>query len=75
MGARPAAPSARPQAAPGPSQPAQARPPQAQPAQAQPPQAQAAQAQDKPHTPARATVIDAEEQAEGVRIVPGSNNG
>jgi DivIVA domain-containing protein len=69
-GPRPAAPpSARPQSAPGPSQPNQA-----QPGHAQPPRTQPGQSQDKPNTP-RATVIDAGEQAEGVRIVPGSSNG
>ncbi|MGH3236630.1 MAG: hypothetical protein ACRDOH_25930, partial [Streptosporangiaceae bacterium] len=33
-----------------------------------------AQPQERPHSPARSTVIDAGEQAEGLRIVPGSDN-
>jgi DivIVA domain-containing protein len=76
-GPRPAGPPARPQSPPGPSQPGPSQPGMSQPAQGQPAQPQSAQpqsaqSQEKPHSPARATVIDTEEQAEGVRIVPGS---
>jgi DivIVA domain-containing protein len=57
--APPSAPPARPQSPPSPQPP--------QPAQAKP---QSARSQDKPQAPARPGIIDAEEQVEGVRIVP-----
>jgi DivIVA domain-containing protein len=48
---------------------------QARSAQAQSAQAQSAQAQEKQqHSPARSAVIDAEESAEGVRLMPRSDN-
>ena len=54
---------------------AQARSAQARSAQAQSAQAQSAQAQEKQqHSPARSAVIDAEESAEGVRLMPRSDN-
>jgi DivIVA domain-containing protein len=79
--ARPATPG-QPQprqTQPGQPQPSQTQPGQPQPSQTQPGQTQAAssssvQPQDKQHAQARAAVIDTEEQAEGVRIVPGRDN-
>jgi DivIVA domain-containing protein len=77
---RPAGPQPAPPAPGSPARPAAAsRPGQAQPGQppsAQPPTAQppSAQPQEKPHPPARSAVIDADEQAEGVRLMPGSEN-
>ena len=88
-GPRPTAPQPAPPTSartPGPASPAQPSPIQPAPAQpsqspsAQSPSApsqaasQAAQSQEKQHAPARSTVIDAEEPAEGIRIVPGSDN-
>ncbi len=53
---------------PGPTQPGQSRP--AQPSA----QSQSAQPREKQHSPVRSTIIDAGEPAEGVRIVPRSDN-
>ena len=73
---RPATPSQPGQPQPGQPQPGQPQPGQPQPGQPQPGQSPTApsptaQPQDK-HSHARSTVIDAEETAEGVRIMPGS---
>ena len=74
----PARPNTPSQPQPGQPQPGQPQSSQPQPAQTQPMQAQAAaspsvQPQDNQHAQARAAVIDTGEQAEGVRIVPGSD--
>ena len=78
---RPAAPQPTPRASatPGspvrpatPSQPGQPQPGQPQPGQSPTAPSPTAQPQDK-HSHARSTVIDAEETAEGVRIMPGSD--
>ncbi len=76
---RPAAPSR-----PAPSQPGQSRPAQpspVQPSSAQPSPGQSspgqpspAPLQEKQPAPGRAPVIDAEEKAEGIRIMPGGDN-
>ena len=80
-GPRPAAPqpTLRASATPGapvrpatPSQPGQPQPGQPQPGQSPTAPSPTAQPQDK-HFHARSTVIDAEETAEGVRIMPGSD--
>ena len=86
---RPAAPSQPGQAQPGQAQPGQAQPRQSPSAQTQPaqtqqarpqsaqpqsPQTQQAQPQDKRHSPVRSTVTDPEEQAEGIRIMPGRDS-
>ena len=56
------------------AQAAQAQSAQAQAARAQSAQAQSAQAQEKQHPPTRSAVIDAEESAEGVRLMPGHDS-
>jgi DivIVA domain-containing protein len=85
-GQRPAAPQPAPRASatPGspvrpatPSQPGQPHPGQPHPGQPQPGQSPTAPSPTAPpqekHSHARSTVIDAEETAEGVRIMPGSD--
>ena len=77
---RPSAPQPAPRASatpgsavrPGQPQPGQPRPGQPQPGQSPTAQFPTAPPQDK-HSHARSTVIDAEETAEGVRIMPGSD--
>ena len=83
-GSRPTAPQPAPSArhlrACGPAQPRPSQPGQSQPgpvlsrAQSQSAQSQSAQSQEKQHSPARHAVIDTEESAEGVRLVPGRDN-
>ena len=75
---RPAEAPARPATPGGPPGPRPAAPQPALRAQSSPgpsPSAPApsAQAQEKPHAPARAAIIDSDEQAEGVRVVPVSD--
>jgi len=88
-GPRPGAPQPAPPASartpgpagpaqPGPTQPTQspsAQSPSAQSPSAQFPSAQSpsAQSQEKQHSPARSAVIDPDESAEGVRIMPGGD--
>ncbi len=88
-GPRPTAPQPTPAASPrtpGPAGPAQPGPTQATQSQSTPSQAAqspsaqspsaqspSAQSQEKQHGPARSAVIDAEESAEGIRIMPGSD--
>ena len=66
--AGPAQPGLKP---PAPAQPSQPPTPSAQ---SQSAQSQSAQSQEKQHSPVRSTVIDADETAEGIRIVPGKDN-
>src|SRR6266568_7821242 len=62
------------QASPSHSSPAHSLPAQSSPAQSSPAQSSPAQAQEKQSSPGRAAIIDAEEKAEGIRIMPGSDN-
>jgi DivIVA domain-containing protein len=87
-GLRPTAPQSAPARPPGPGGPAQPRPTQpsqsppsaqsqsaqSQSAQSQSGQSQSAQSQQKQHSPARHAIIDTEESAEGVRLVPRRDN-
>ena len=68
-GVRPATPPSAPQAPPTRPQHTQAQAPPSQPAQSQP-----AQSQEEPHAPVRGGLIDADEQAEGVRILPSGDS-
>src|SRR5206468_11341212 len=74
-GPRPAAPGpSAPSRAAVPGGPAQTGPGQPQPGAPAPGQASPAPRQDKPSSPGRAAVIDAEEKSEGVRLMPGGDN-
>jgi DivIVA domain-containing protein len=68
---RSAAPSSR---APGQPQPSQPQPTQPSPVQPSSVQPSPAQPQEKQASPARAAVIDTDEKAEGIRIMPGGDN-
>jgi DivIVA domain-containing protein len=84
-GPRPAAPQAPPSAStrtagpagpaqPGSTQPSQSPSAQSSAAQSSPAGPPSVQSQDKQHSTARSAVIDTEEPAEGIRIMPGSDN-
>ena len=59
---------------PGGLRPTAPQPGQSPSAQSPSAQSQAPQSQNKQHSPARSTIIDAEEPTEGIRIVPGGDN-
>ncbi len=72
-GLNPSTPS-NPSSPSNPSTPTQPSQPSSPSAQSQSAQSQSAQSQEKQHSPVRSAVIDAEETAEGIRIMPGGDN-